>query len=211
MFLLLPTTGLHAEVKEASVEFRVTRFDPQDRPAPKYKTPDGTEIEVPLHTIDGPYKVKLRDESFLDLQPAAGGKPTTIEIPPGLRRDLLLLFVPDKDGYRVLLTHAPVTRIGGGDCFVTNATPSELAIQYGSGKPSRVAPARSAVLHSPAGNKYEMLPVVIAQMRDEKWKTVRSENWPSDPRFRTFLVIYELPPTGKIEIHAVPDRLQKPE
>jgi hypothetical protein len=211
LFPLLFALSCLAEVRAENVEFRTVRFDPDDRPPPEYQAVKcSTKFSVPLHSLSDPHEMTLRDGKFLDLRPSAGGKPLTLEIPPSMKKDLLLLFVPGPGGYEVLKVHAPVSRLGGGDCFMVNACPSELAIQYGKQKPISVSSAGSATLKSPAGKEYEMLPVVIAEKKDEKWEPVRSERWPSDPRFRTILFAYKSPSSGSLEIHAVPERIVGP-
>lgn len=207
LFTLLCFTEVRAE----NIEFRTVRFDPHDRPPPEYQAIDGTtKFSVPLHSIGDLQKMSLREDLFLDLQPSGGGKILTIEIPPSMRKDLLLLFVPGAEGYEVLKVHAPVTRLGGGDCFMVNACSSELAIQYGKKRPINIPSAGSAILKSPAGKEYKMLPVVIAEKKNKKWEPLRSERWPSDPRFRTIVFAYKSPRSGTMNIHAVPERIDKP-
>lgn len=198
-------------VKAETVEFRTVRFDPEDRPPPEYQSIDGsTKFSVPLHTISDSYKLPLRDDRFLELKSIDGGKLLALEIPPSMRKNLLLLFVPESEGYKIIPVHAPASRFGGGDCFMVNACTSDLAIRYGKNKPITLAPASSAILKSTADKKYEMLPVVIAENKNDKWEIVRSERWPSDPRFRTILFTYKLPRTGNLEIHAIPERIVSP-
>jgi hypothetical protein len=211
LFPLLLALSFLTEVRAEVVEFRTVRFDPDDRPSPEYQAVKGsTKFSVPLHSISDSHEMSLRDGKFLDLQPSEGGKPLTLEIPPSMMKDLLLLFIPGPEGYEVLKVHAPAARLGGGDCFMVNACPSDVAIQYGKQKPISVPSAGSAILKSPAGKEYEILPVVIAEKKDKKWEPVRSERWPSDPRFRTILFAYKSPSSGSLEIHAVPERIVGP-
>ncbi|MCP5536109.1 MAG: hypothetical protein H7A51_07705 [Akkermansiaceae bacterium] len=209
--VLFASHHMHAK-QESSVSFRVTRFDPADRAAPEYQIADGTHIAVPMHNITKPLKATLRDGKFLDFFSPASDKKTpsiSVSIPPDMRKNLLLIFVPSKDDYRVLKVHAPVDKLSGGSRLIVNATRGDLAIKYGNSNPVILKSSRNATFRG-NGDK-AMVPVLISQKTDTSWKLVRSERWPSDKRFRSFVFIYEKPDSHRIAVHAVPDRLPESE
>lgn len=212
LLLAAPVAFAQGTKKEgARVSFRVTRFDPADRPSPTYEiggTGARAKVEVPLTYIDGPFKANLRDDKFLDFYEVATDKPfLSVAVRPEMRKDLLLVFVPKENSYNVLQVHAPSTKIKGGDRYIVNATKGDLAIQLGKAKPILVKPARSGLLSGPGGKKIETLPVTIKQKNGEDWKLVSTEHWTCDPRFRSFLFIYRSARTGHISFHGVSDRL----
>lgn len=209
---LLTAPFLQAQEKStARVSFSVTRFDPNDRPSPKFEVGGvgkRTTIEVPLTDIEGPFKATLRNDQFLDFFKGAAEKPVlSIKVAPSKRKDLLLVFVPKGDSFNILQVHAPRTKIKGGDRYIVNATKGDLALQLGKAKPILVKASSSGILPSPSGSKMQTLPVVIKQKTGNEWKLVSNEFWTCDPRFRSFLFIYRSPRTGHIAFHGVTDRL----
>lgn len=196
---------------DAKVTFTVTRFDPQDRPAPKYIVKSGSkqsEIEVPLTYIAGPFTATLRDGQFLDFYSGASEKPSlSTQIPLGMRQDLLIAFVPTKESFTLLKIHAPKDKVGGGDYFVVNAMESDVAIKYGSAKPVLVKPGKSTILDNGNSKNSPTLPVAISQKEGEVWKPASTENWPNDLRFRNFLFLYTSARSGHMEIHGISERL----
>ena len=219
LFLVLPllfgpgTDALaQADGKPGSrVSFRVTRFDPADRPSPVFRVPGGagrSEVAVPLTCIAGPFEATLRDESFLDFFEGDGKKPVlSVAIDPNQRKDLLLFFVPNDGGYRILPVHAPVSRIKGGDRFVVNATTADVSIQFGKAEPLVIAPGKPGLLAGPRGDTVVAVPVVIKQKSADGWSLVSTEYWPCDPRFRSFLFLYQSPESNHVLFHGVADRL----
>ena len=206
----VPFLGAQEE-SAARVSFSVTRFDPEDRPSPKFEIGGigkRTTVEVPLTDIEGPFKATLRDEQFLDFFQGASEKPAlSIKVPPANRQDLLLVFVPKGDSFTVLQVHAPRAKIKGGDRYIVNATQGDLALQLGKTKPILIKTSSAGILSSPSGSKMETLPVVIKQKTGEDWKLVSTEYWTCDPRFRSFLFVYRSPRTGHITFHGFTDRL----
>jgi hypothetical protein len=79
LFAGLPVHGQGTDTKKAAkVEFRVTRFDIEDRESPVFRAGSGdrqVEIEVPLTFIAGPFEAPLRDGTTLDLWQGAAEKP----------------------------------------------------------------------------------------------------------------------------------------
>jgi hypothetical protein len=211
--LLTPVAQAQDDAGSAKVTFRVTRFDPSDRPPPSFQVGGAgarTELEVPLTYIGGPFKATLRDGKYLDFFEGAAEKPSlTVDVPPAMRKDLLLIFIPKEESYNILKVHAPATKINGGDRYIVNATAGDLAIQLGKTKPILITPAKASILKNPGGNKIETHPVVIKQKKkgEKEWNLVSTENWACDPRFRNFLFIYRSPRTGHIAFHGVSDRL----
>lgn len=198
------------------VTFRVTRFDPHDRKAPLYQLANGERLEVPLHNVSPPIKTTLRNGKFLDLFQSGlkfnQGKPKpslSITIPSSLRSDLLLIFVPSKDTYTVLKVKTPKATFNGGSRMLINATNQPLAVKYGKNKPVLIKSAKNMLL-KPRGKK-PMIPVLISEKKNDRWKLVRSEKWPIDPRFRSYVFVYHKPGTNRIAVHAVPERLTQPE
>jgi len=194
-----------------TIEFRVTRFDPADRPSPKFQAgPPGrqVEVEVPLTYIAGPFKAPLRNDRFLDLWRGGADQPEiTLEITSAERSDLLLLFFPKDDSFHILKVQAPPTRIRGGDRFIINATNFPLRFKLGDSDPLVIAPAKSGVLRGPGGTEARTLPVLISRMDDGKWTLASTEFWHCDPRFRKFLVAYVSPRHRHLAFHGVSERL----
>ena len=216
--LLIPSTFLLASApcaiaqnpdgKSPGVTFRVTRFDPEDRESPKFKAGAGTskaDIEVPLTFIAGPFKATLRDDKFLDLwDHTPGEKPAiTVEIAAAEREHLLLVFFPDGTGHRVMKVNASPTRIKGGDRFIINTTPSELAIKLGSADPVVIPSAKAGLLSAPVSNRPVSLPVVVNLKQDGQWKLASTEDWPCDPRFRKYLIAHISPRTRQLVFHSL--------
>lgn len=211
--LWLAVTGVSAQKAEpdSKITFSVTRFDPQDRPSPKFVVKQGSkdvEVEVPLTYIAGPFTATLREGKFLDFFEGDAEQPAlTTQIPEAMRSDLLIAFVPDEKSFKLLKIHAPRNKIGGGDYYVVNAMESDVAIKYGSTKPILIQPGKSAILHDRAAAKSPTLPVVINQKQGEQWKLISSENWPNDARFRNFLFLYNSARDLHLAIHGISERL----
>ena len=205
----LPTAAAQTrEAPSSSVTFRVARFDPADRESPKFKAGSGDskeEIEVPLTHIAGPFKATLRDARFLDFWGmAAAGKPeVSLEITATERDDLLLIFFPDGEGYRVMKVNTSPARIKGGDRFIINTTPTEIGIKLGTSEPVVIPPAKTGLLAAPPSTKPVSLPVVVNLKQDGEWKLASTEDWPCDPRFRKYLVAYMSPRSRQLVFHSL--------
>ena len=211
--LNLPAPAQDSDTKKsAMVEFRVTRFDPSDRESPVFRAGSAdkqVEIEVPLTFIEGPFKAPLRDGTTLDLWQGAAEKPViSLEITPAEREHLLLVFFQDDKTFRVLKVHAPPSRIKGGDRFMINATPDEMAIKLGNAEPLRIPASKTGVLAGPPGREIVSLPVLISLKQEDEWKLASTEQWPCDPRTRKFIVAYMSPRTRQLVFHSVTDRIE---
>lgn len=209
---LLTTLAAPAQDKKAAtVEFRVTRFDPGDRESPVFHAGSGdakVEIEVPLTFIAGPFEAPLRDGVFLDLWQGDAAKPTvSLRIEPQEHKHLLLVFFQQDDDFSVLKVHSPPSRIKGGDRFIINATPNEMAIKLGDGAPLMIAPSKSGLLAGPPGEEIISLPVLVSLKHEDDWKLASTEQWPHDPRFRRFLVAYISPRSRHLVFHSVTERM----
>ena len=206
-----PVMAQDADTKKAAkVEFRVTRFDIEDRESPVFRAGSGdrqVEIEVPLTFIAGPFEAPLRDGTTLDLWQGAAEKPViSLEIKPAEREHLLLVFFQQDESFRVLKVHCPPNRIKGGDRFIINATPNEMAIKLGKAEPLMIPASKSGVLAGPPGSEIVSLPVLISLKQEDEWKLASTEQWPCDPRFRKFLVAYMSPRTRQLVFHSVSER-----
>lgn len=214
LFIGLTSGPLSAQTDEQGekLSFSVTRFDPRDRPIPEFIMKNGgteTEISVPLTYIAGPFTATLREGKHLDFYKPDIEEPVlTTEIPPDMRRDLLLVFVPREDTFEILKIHVPRAKIKGGDHYVINATPHEVAIRFGSSSPVRISPKKAALLSDPAAGNALTLPVVIQQKEGEDWKPVTTENWPHDTRFRTFLFLYTSSRDHHMAFHGITQRVE---
>ena len=208
-FLLaqLPSPAQDTAGRSSSITFRVTRFDPADRPSPKFQVGSGEtkeEIEVPLTYIAGPFKSTLREGGFLDLWRNSTEKPEiSIKIGPSEQNHLLLVFFPEGDTFRVMKVNTPPNVLKGGDRFIINTTPTEIGIKLGDAAPVVVPSAKSAVLAGPPGNKIVSLPVVINLKQDGKWQLASTEDWPCDPRFRKYLIAYMSPRSRQLVFHSL--------
>lgn len=195
----------------AKIEFSVTRFDPMDRPAPEFRVKDGgseTEVLVPLTYIAGPFSATLRDDQYLDFyQPGAKVPVLSTPVPLEMRKDLLLVFIPLKESFEILKIHTPPSVIQGGDHYVINATTTDVAIKFGALKPVLIHSKKAALLHDPAAGKSLTLPVIIQQKDGDQWKLVTTENWPHDPRFRTFLFLYTSARDSHMAFHGITQRM----
>ena len=197
--------------KAAKVEFRVTRFDPADRESPVFRVGSGertVEIEVPLNFIAGPFEAPLRDGTTLDLWQGAADKPAiSLAIAPAERKHLLLVFFPEGETFRVLKVLTPPDRIKGGDRFIINVTPHEMAIKLGESKPLMIPAGKSGLLAAPQESEIVSLPVLVSLKHGEDWKLASTESWPHDPRFRRFLVAYLSPISRQLVFHILPERM----
>ena len=214
VFLLagLPARAQDEGAKKAGkVEFRVTRFDLEDRESPVYRAGSGdkqVEIEVPLTFIAGPFDATLRDGKMLDLWQGAAEKPAiSLEITPAEREHLLLVFFQQEKTLRVLKVLCPPSRIKGGDRFIINATQSEMAIKLGNADPLIIPADKSDVLAAPPGSAIVSLPVLVSLKEEDKWKLASTEQWPCDPRFRKYLVAYMSPRSRQLVFHSVTERM----
>jgi hypothetical protein len=209
--LILAPLALSQDKSSATVEFRVTRFDPGDGKPPEFRAGQGTDaesFEIPLTYIAGPFKATLRDDTFLDLWRGNAETPEiSLRIAPAERTHLLLVFVPEGETFRVLKIQTPPDRIGGGDRLVINATTGELAFKLGGMKPLHIAPGASGVLKGPSGKEIVSLPALISRKKAAGWELASTEQWPCDPRFRKILFAYIHPRTGHLAFHAVAERL----
>jgi hypothetical protein len=195
----------------AKVEFRVTRFDPDDRKSPVFRAGGAdrqVEIEVPLTFIAGPFEAPLRDGTTLDLWQGTAEKPViSLEIKPEEREHLLLVFFQQDETFRVLKVHSPPSRIKGGDRFIINATPNEMAIKLGKAEPLMIPASKSGVLAGPRGSGIVSLPVLISLKQQDEWELASTEQWPCDPRFRKYLVAYISPRSRHLVFHSVTERM----
>lgn len=213
LVLVLAITGASAQESKvgSKVTFSVTRFDPEDRPSPKFVVKNGAkpvEIEVPLTYIAGPFSATLRDDKFLDFFEGNAEVPAiSTEIPVTMLKDLLVVFVPAEKGFKLMKIHVPPTALKGGDQYVVNATEADVAIKYGSAKPVLIQPGKSGILHDAAAGQAPTLPVVINQKDGDQWKLVSTENWPNDVRFRNFLFLYKSARDHHVAIHGISERV----
>ena len=193
------------------IQFSVTRFDPMDRPAPEFMVKNGgseTPVKVPLTYIAGPFTATLRDEQYLDFfEPGAKVPVLSTVVPPEMQKDLLLVFIPVKESFEILKIHTPPSAIQGGDHYVINATPTDVAIKFGAVKPVLIHSKKAALLHDPAAGKSLTLPVIIQQKDGDQWKLVTTENWPYDTRFRTFLFLYTSLRDHHMAFHGITQRV----
>jgi hypothetical protein len=127
----------------------------------------------------------------------------SLEIKENERKHLLLVFFPEGTGFRVLKVLTSPTTIKGGDRFVINTSPNDIAIKLGDSKPLSIPSARTGLLAGPGGSKIVSLPVVINQKQDGEWKLASTEDWPCDPRFRKYLIAYMSPRTRQLVFHSV--------
>jgi hypothetical protein len=209
---LLPGTLLAQDPeKDTKIQFSVTRFDPRDRPIPEFIIKNGsteTQMRVPLTHIAGPFTATLRDGKHLEFfQPDSKAPVITTVIPPALREDLLLVFIPQEDTFEILKIHAPDAAIKGGAHYVINATTAEVAVKFGSLEPVLLPSRKAAILHDPSAGKSLTVPVVIRRKEGEEWKLVTTENWPHDTRFRTFLFLYKSMRDHHMAFHAITQRV----
>ena len=206
--LILPLSGQGED--KAEVEFRVARFDPADRPSPKFQVGpagDQIEVEVPLTYIAGPHKARLREGGFLDFWQGGEEPELSVRIAADELKDLLLFFIPNKDSYTVVKVKTGGGRIRGGDRYVANATNRALAFKLGDGKPVVVEPGKSGLLRGPGGQDPVSLPALVSQKEGEGWKLASTEQWLCDPRFRRYLFAYVSPRTKQLIFHSLSERL----
>jgi hypothetical protein len=219
MFPMLAGIPAHAQGggadKAAKVEFRVTRFDPADRESPKFRAGSGdrsVEIEVPLNFIAGPFEAPLRDGTTLDLWQGTAAKPAvSLAITPAERKHLLLVFFHEGETFRVLKVPTPPDRIKGGDRFIINVTPHEMAVKLGDAKPLMIPAGKSGLLAAPQESEIVSLPVLVSLKHGDEWKLASTESWPHDPRFRRFLIAYLSPLNRQLVFHILPERITGPQ
>jgi hypothetical protein len=211
---LLSSTMLNAQTEKkasASVEFRITRFDPGDARPPEFRTGNessSASFKVPITCIAGPFKANLRDGVFLDLWRGDAKAPEiSLRIKPNERAHLLLAFIPHKSGFRILKINTPPDNLKGGDRLIINATKDELAFQLGDMKSIRVSTGKSEILKGPPGKKIVSLPALIHRKTGKLWKLASTEQWPCDPRFRKLIFAYICPRHHHLSFHAVSERL----
>ncbi|MCC5846142.1 MAG: hypothetical protein JJU05_17980 [Verrucomicrobia bacterium] len=198
---------------EPRVTFRITRFDPGDRPPPSYSLlvdEERVPVDIPIHYIAGPFTGVLRSGLYLDFYREDAESPAvTVEIPENLREDLLLVFLPGSEAgeYSVLPVQTPRSRIRGGDRMVLNASDTTVAIQYGETDPVVIAPGRSGMLSATGIDRISSVPVAILEKSEGNWRPYTSENWPHDPRVRTFLFLYRSNRTRQLTFHGVSERM----
>lgn len=211
LFVFLAPCLVAQEKPSSVIEFRVTRFDPGDGRPPEFRTGSETAstcFEIPLHYIAGPFTAKLRDGVFLDLWRGENALPEiSLRIAPGEHEHLLLAFIAHESGFRILKINTPHGKIKGGDRFIINASPDELAFRLGDGSPIRITSGKSAILHGPPGKGIVSLPALIHRKNGETWELASTEQWPCDPRFRKFLFVYFPPKSPHLTFHAVSERL----
>ncbi len=211
--LILNSIFAHAQSEQVvtKISFSVTRFDPLDRPAPELVTRNGSAesaIEVPMTYIAGPYTATLREGQYLDFFAPGGEVPAlSTTIPTEWQKDLLLVFVPNEKSYEVLKIHAPVLTIPGGSHYIVNASPHDIAISYGKQKPLLIRSKKSALFQDASSPRAATIPVVIRQKEGDTWKLVSTENWPHDPRFRTFLFLYQSSRDQHMAFHGITQRV----
>lgn len=204
-------TAQEADQAASKVEFRVTRFDPGDQPPPEFKVGTGggqVELTVPLTFIEGPHKASLRDERYLDFWRGKAEKPEiSVSIGANERKDLLLIFIPVGESFKVMKVLTPVANLRGTDRYLLNVTENQIAVKIGDGKPVLVDSGKSGVLKGPGGVNVVSLPVLISQRQGEEWKLASTENWHFDPRSRAYLFAYMSQRTRHLTLHVITERL----
>jgi hypothetical protein len=208
--IAVPVAGQGAGSGSPQVEFRVTRFDPQDRESPTFEVGDAAkrvDVEVPLTFIAGPFKAPLRDGGFLDFWRGDSEKPEiSLTITEAERKDLLLFFIPVKESFKVMKVRTPLTSIRGGDRYMVNATHSQIALKAGAARQMLIEPGKAGLVRAPSGNAASM-PVLISIREGEEWTLASTETWYCDRRFRKYLFAYMSPRTRQLSFHAVSERL----
>jgi hypothetical protein len=208
--VIVPLLAVPARADEAPrAEFRVTRFDPGDRPPPQFLAgSERLEMAIPLTHIGGPYTASLRDGRFLDFWRGQDARPEiSLAIAENERKDLLLVFIPADTGFRILKVRTPLNGIRGTDRYLVNATETQLAVKIGGDKPVLIESGQSGLLPGPRGSEVVSLPVLISRRQGDAWKLASTENWHFDPRFRSFLFAYISPRNRHLAFHVVTERL----
>jgi hypothetical protein len=208
------TAQNRTDASSPQVEFRVTRFDPTDQASPVFiigHASGKVEVEVPLTYIGGPHKATLRDGRFLDLWRGNAELPEiSLPIAGDERKDLLLVFIPAEQSFKVIKVNTPLSRIRGGDRFIINATNKSLALKSGGDKPVFIDSGKSGLLRGPGGGEILSVPVLISLKEEsDDWKLASTENWQFDPRFRRYLFAYISPRTRQLTFHGVAERMAK--
>lgn len=196
--------------KADNVIFKVTRFDPNDRPSPTFflgGKNSKEEVTVPLTHLEGPFKQTLGEGGFLNFWRGDEEKPEiSVKINPSERKNLLLVFVPQKESFSVLKINMGNGKFKGGDRFIVNVTKKDIAIRMGNMKPLYVKSLKKGILRAPS--KGSLFPVLIKQRQSKEWALVGTEDWHIDRRFRKILFIYRSPKNRGILFHGVSERLR---
>ena len=166
-------------------------------------------MKVPLTYIAGPFKTRLRKGGFLDFWRGSEEKPEiSLRITEAEQKNLLLIFIPYKESFKIMKVSTPPNRIRGGDRLIVNTTKSRMAITLGKAEPLLIEPGKSKLLKGPRGKRAVSIPVLIhLKEKGKKAKLVSTENWLCHPLFRKFLFAYTSPRTHRLTFHGVRERL----
>jgi hypothetical protein len=210
ILLVMPAMSQNDSSKSPKVSFRVTRFDPADGASPMFLVgSERIECEVPLTSIEGPFKATLRDGVHLDFWIEGKDQPEiSIAIAENERKDLLLIFFPDGKTFRVLKVVTSPDQIGGGDRMIINTSPDEIGVKLGTAEPVVIMPGKSGILKTPVAANNGTLPAVVNVKREGKWTLVSTEDWPSEPSVRKFLFAYVSPRTRHLIFHTVSELVE---
>jgi hypothetical protein len=196
----------------SQIEFRVTRFDPSDQASPAFWVGhggDAAKIEIPLTYIGGPHKATLRDGRFLDFRRDSAQLPEiSLPIAENEHTNLLLIFIPVAQSFKVIKVLTPLARMRGGDRLIINTTNNRLAIKSSEEKPVFIEPTKSGIFRGSSSHEIVSIPVIIGLEEDGQWKMASTENWQFDPRFRRYLFAYISPRNRQLTFHAVTERME---
>ena len=171
-------------------------------------------ISLQSHTLTDPLKVpRLAVWKFGKSGTNAAGEfrfKSYGQVRPGTARKQLLLFVhkgtSPSEGLNVLALNDDKTAFGASQMLFVNLAREPVAGLVG-GKQFRLNPGKHIIITPKADRGKNLCFASLKYMRDNKWRTFFSTNWPTLTRARGLVFLYNDPRSKSVKFHSVVDSL----
>jgi len=108
---------------------------------------------------------------------------------PAAGRDFILVFAPEKDGYKAFPVRADDPDFGGDDVFLFNFTPYRIAILLGTAK-QQVKPWDNALLHPAFASDALFYQAMFAYEKDGTLAVFNNTRWPVNPNTKALVFVF---------------------
>ncbi len=129
---------------------------------------------------------------------------------PGTAREQLLLFLrkgpTPADGLRVLTLDSRRTAFGPSQMLFVNLAREQVAGLVG-GRQFRLNPGKHVIIKPTADRGENLCFASLKYLRDNKWRTFFSTNWPTLATARGLVFLYNDPRSRSVKMHSVVDSL----
>ena len=173
-------------------------------------------ITLQSHTLTEPLKVaRLPSWKFGKSGTNAAGEftfKTFGQIKPGRASKQLLVFVrkgaSPADGLNILALDDNRTSFGPSQMLFVNLAREQVAGLVG-GKQFRLEPGKHTIIKPQPDRGNNLCFASLKYRRANKWRTFFSTNWPTLPKARGLVFLYNDPRSQSVKMHSVVDSLVK--